>query len=315
VNLDKILDDDGITDEEIARQLTALAQRTVSVDEVCGFVDTMRSRMVRVDAPEGAIDTCGTGGDQSGTFNISTAAALLLAGGGVFVAKHGNRAATSQCGSCDVLEALGIAVDASPEAAARQLSDHDFVFLFAPRYHPALKRLATIRKRLGFPTIFNILGPLLNPADVKRQVIGTFNWANAELLAQVVARMGHEHTLVLTSEDGLDEVGLAATAHIFEIRGSDISESTLRARDFGFEISAVSALQGGDAKKNAEIITVLAEPAESLSPHQRVVVMNAGLGFYVAGKVPSIAEGVNMAKAVLASGRMRSKLRELTSVT
>jgi len=312
--LSYMLDDEKLSEEQLADALTALTDKTVTIDEVCGFVAAMRGRMVRLPGGADAIDTCGTGGDKSGTFNISTAAAIVLAGGSVPVAKHGNRAATSKCGSADVLEALGVPIDLPPEAAGRALKEHGFVFLFAPQYHPALKRLSIVRRQLGFPTVFNLLGPLLNPAGVKRQIIGTFSIENAKLLAQVMATMDYEHALVLTSQDSLDEASLSAPVDVFEIRGDDISQWGFRASDYGLESAPVSALQGGeDAGQSAQVIVDALAPAAALSPAQRVIVLNAAFGFYVAGAEPSIEAGLQQAIQVLADGRAAAKLVELSN--
>jgi anthranilate phosphoribosyltransferase len=313
--LGAILDDTNIRDEAIAEVLTALTKKQPTIEEVCGFVEAMQQRMTHIPTVEGAIDTCGTGGDKSGTFNISTASAILVAASGVPVAKHGNRAATSKCGSADVLEAFGIPVDLDPTAAASFLVKHDFVFLFAPLYHPALKRLAGIRKSLGFPTVFNLLGPLLNPAGVKRQVIGTFSLDNAKLLAEVMAKMDHyEHALVLTSGDGLDEASLAAPVIAFEIVGSKIMKSTFLASDFGLNKAAATDLAGDDAQTNARIITNAFEPTPTLSAHQSVICLNTGIALYVAGKANSIKEGIGQAQVVLKSGAALAKLKELQGI-
>lgn len=311
--LGTILDDANMPEAEIAATLTALTKRTVNAEEVCGFVDAMRARMVLLPNPPAAIDTCGTGGDKHGTFNISTAAAILLAAGGIKVAKHGNRAATSKCGSADVLEALGIPVDLAPEAASQALAGHDFVFLFAPLYHPVLKKLIMVRKQLGFPTVFNLLGPLLNPAAAKRQVVGTFSLANAELLAEVMAQMDYEHAIVLTSQDGLDEASLSTPVEIFEIKQSSVMRRQLQAADYGLEPAPISALQGGDAADNAKLITTALQPAEALTAHQQIIVFNAGLGFYVSGTAPTIEAGVIKAAEVLKSGAAAAKLKELST--
>lgn len=309
--LEYILDEGQVTDEQIASALTVLTEKGVNAEEICGFIDAMRERMVRLPYKGKAIDTCGTGGDKSGTFNISTASAVLLAGGGVAVAKHGNRAATSKCGSADVLEALGIPVDLPPEKAVERLDAHNFAFLFAPLYHPSLKRLTIVRKQLGFPTVFNLLGPLLNPAGVKRQVVGTFSVKNAELLAEVMSRMDYEHALVITSDDGLDEASLEAPVNLFEIKGPKITRSKIQASDFGLEAAPAADLAGGDAALNAKIIIKALKPSENLNANQRVIVLNAGLGFYVAGKAPTIGKGVSMAREVLKDGRAEAKLKEL----
>lgn len=307
-----ILDDEDLPEERIADALTVLTEKTVTVDEVCGFVEAMRARMTRLPYRGEAIDTCGTGGDKSGTFNVSTAAAIVLAAGGVNVAKHGNRAATSKCGSADVLEALGVPVNLGPDDAAKYLEEHGFAFLFAPQYHPILKRLITVRKQLGFPTVFNLLGPLLNPAGVHRQAIGTFSLKNAELLAQVMAKIGnYGQAIVLTSDDGLDEASLAAPVTIFEIKGSEVTKQRIQATDYGLENAPVSELQGDDPARNASIITEALRPADAPGPQQRVIIFNAGIGFYVSGKADSIEAGINMARAVISDGRASAKLQEL----
>lgn len=309
--LSLMLDDDSITDKQLAEALTALADHQPSIDEVCGFISAMRARMNSVKAPIDSIDTCGTGGDKSGTFNISTAAALLVSAGTVTVAKHGNRAATSKCGSADVLEALHVPVDLDARSARKSLLENQFAFLFAPYYHPSLKRLAIIRKQLGFPTVFNLLGPLLNPAGVKRQVIGTFSIANAELLSAVILRMEYQHAIVLTSEDGLDEAGLNTPVRIYEVQGKKLVKYSIQAKDFGFKPASWSSLKGGDPENNADIVTDALKPSETFSAAQNVIVLNSGLCFYIAGKDPTIAAGVNRAKSILASGRAASQLHKL----
>lgn len=309
--LNSIIQNTDISDEQIAHALTVLTEKSVTADEICGFVDAMRAHMIRLPFEGEAIDTCGTGGDKSGTFNISTASAILLAAGGVTVAKHGNRAATSKCGSADVLEVMAIPVDLPPQEALKALEGHGFAFLFAPLYHPTLKRLIMVRKQLGFPTVFNLLGPLLNPAGVKRQVIGTFSVKNAELLADVMSQMDYEHGLVITSEDGLDEASLSAHVHVFEVRGKTVTKRRISAAEFGLDPAPVSELTGGDAARNAEIIIQAFDVAGKLSGHQRVIVFNAALGFYVAGKATTIADGVRLAEDVLRSGKPAAKLREL----
>lgn len=308
-----LIDDTSLADAEIAEALTVLTDKSVTAEEVCGFVDAMRARMVTLPvADEAVIDTCGTGGDKAGTFNISTAAAILLAAGGIKVAKHGNRAATSRSGSADVLEALGVPVDLAAAAAVKSLNEHNFVFLFAPLYHPSLKRLTVIRRQLGFPTVFNLLGPLLNPAGVKRQVVGTFSVANAELLAEVMSRMDYRQAIVLTSDDGLDEAGLTAPVSLFEIKGEAVDGQRIIAQDYGLEAAAVAELQGGDADHNASLIKAAFQPSENLNAHQRVIVLNAGIGFYAAGAAPNIQAGIDRAATVLKQGLAAAKLAELS---
>lgn len=306
-----ILDDEEIGEVEVASALTAVTVKGPTVEEILGFVKAMRQRMKHVKPIAGAIDTCGTGGDGKGAFNISTAASFLLAAGGVMVAKHGNRNASSLCGSADVLEALQIPIDYTPAKAAQVLSKNGFVFLFAQAYHPALKKLAVVRRQLGFPTVFNLLGPLLNPAAVKRQVIGTFSYEKAKLLADVASHLHYQRALIIVSQDGLDEASLSAPTTIFEVEGRGVRKRTISPQQFGLKAASLSALKGADAKTNARIITAAMAPKQNLSVHQRVIVLNAGLGFYVSGQSASIASGVKKAIEVLGSGAAAAKLSAL----
>lgn len=313
--LGRILDDETMPDADIIQALTDLTQKGETTEEILGFIDAMRARMVRVKtANTAAIDVCGTGGDRSGTFNISTASAIVLAAGGVSVAKHGNRAASSKCGSADVLDALSIPITSGPDRAAQLLKQYGFVFLFAQNYHPALKRLASIRKQLGFPTIFNLLGPLLNPATVKCQVIGTFSKENAERLAAVVERLEYRRVLVLTSEDGLDEASLSAPTQIIEICDGKRRDFHITPQDFGLELAQLNELQEGkDPEENAQIVRDVLQPAQELSAKQRVVVLNAALGFYVSDQAKTINQGVRLATKTIQQGKAIEKLKELQS--
>ncbi len=306
-----ILDDETLDDAKIAESLTSLTEKKATVDEISGFVDCMRARMIHIKTSAESIDMCGTGGDKADTFNISTAAAILVAAGGVSVAKHGNRAATSKCGSADVLEELGVPVDLASGAASQYLADHNFVFLFAPLYHPSLKRLSIVRKQLGFPTVFNLLGPLLNPVGVRRQVIGTFSVENAKLIAAVVAQMNYQHVIVLSSEDGLDEASLNSPVQAFEVKGTVITPLSLNASDYGLEPAPLSEIKGGDPALNAKMVVDDLQPADALDAHKRIIVFNAGLGFYVSGKASSISNGIKSAIDTLNGGAASAKLKEL----
>lgn len=310
-SLKLILESENLTESQIAIYLTELSARPIEVDEVLGFIEAMKSKMISIDLQFDAIDTCGTGGDKSGTFNISTAVSILLAAANVKVAKHGNRSASSKCGSADVLEALGIPINLSPEQAVESIKEHGFAFLFAQTYHPALKRLSIVRKQLGFPTVFNLLGPLLNPANVKRQVIGTFSSSNAELLAKVIARLDYKHVIVLTSRDGLDEASLDSETLIYEIIDGNVKQYEISPDKYDLQAATTRELLGDDAPTNAQIIKDVFEPNQSLTAKQRVVVFNAGIGLYVAGVCDSISEGVKIATKVINSGDATRKLREL----
>jgi anthranilate phosphoribosyltransferase len=310
-----ILDDDpSVDDTDIVEMLNALSEKQPNIEEIYGFVKAMKKRMLTIKAPEGTIDTCGTGGDRSGTFNISTAAALLVAACDVPVAKHGNRAATSQCGSADVLPELGIPINLEPHLAEKFLAKNNFVFLFAPQYHPALKRLSIIRKSLGHPTIFNLLGPLLNPANVSRQVIGTFNQSNAEIIAEILTRTNSRHSIVINSAEGLDEAGLEGAVHAIEIIEGKQRKYDFKASDFGIEPAPLSDLVGGDAKLNAKIIRdAFHNVSDSLSAPQRVLVLNAALGLYVADKAPSIQHAIEKTSDVIRKGTALELIERITN--
>src|SRR3989344_272489 len=233
--------------------LTALRIKGEKPEEIIGLIRSMREFMLKVNAP-GAIDVVGTGGDNAGTFNISTAAALVAVGAGAKVAKHGNRAASSKCGSADVLEALGVRIVLSKEEAERVFQKTGMVFLFAPAYHPAAKEVVAVRRELKVRTIFNVLGPFANPAGTVRQVTGVPNKTIAKTMAEVATGLGYEHLLIVTSEDGMDEVSTSALTHVYELRGTDTQEWTIDPSGYGIEKPATGALLGGTAEENALII-------------------------------------------------------------
>jgi len=310
--LSAILDDRSMSQKEIETFLLETITTPPTVEEILGYIDAMRDRMIPVNIDEDAIDVCGTGGDGKNTFNISTCAAIILAAGDVPVIKHGNRAASSNFGSADVLEQLHLSIPTRPERARAFFDKHNFVFLFAPHYHPSLKQLANARKSLGKPTIFNLLGPLLNPAGVRRQVIGTYSYDNAQLLAGVAQNLNYDHLLVLSGRDGLDEASPAAMTDVFEIKGNVIKTFTIQMTDFNLEPTSLNNCRSGtNAKDNAQIVIDCLQPNKLLTPKQRMVIYNAGIGFYVSGKADSIMAGVQLARGVVASGRALQKLEEL----
>lgn len=312
-----ILDDDpGIEDIDIVFMLESLSEKQPNIDEIYGFVKAMKKRMLTIKAPEGTIDTCGTGGDKSNTFNISTAAALVVAAYGIPVAKHGNRAATSRCGSADVLPELKIPINLDSQLAEKSLVENNFVFLFAPQYHPSLKRLSTIRKSLGHPTIFNLLGPLLNPANARRQVVGTFNESNAEIIAEILAKTNSLHSIVINSLEGLDEAGLEKTVNVIEIVEGQKHKFSFKASDFGIEPAPMSDLLGGDAKLNAKIIMeAFHATLGKLSAPQRVLVLNAALGIYVANEAATIQQAVDQATEVIRQGTTQELIQKISNAS
>ncbi len=304
---------------QVAAYLAFLNLEFETSDEVVGSVKAMREKMVRLNA-EGleAIDVCGTGGDQKGTFNISTTASLVLAGGGVKVAKHGNRAASSKCGSAEVLEALGVKIDPTVPVLERCLREAGTAFLFAPHFHPAMKNVASIRKELGFRTIFNVLGPMSNPASVKRQVIGVYDPQRARLMAEALIQSGTQRVVTLHSKDGLDEVSCADETFLWEYRvdqgkGTSRVSEVIRPEYFGFKRRSLEEIKGLDAVTNAKIIMEVLEGAKG--PYREAVVMNAAVGFYVADKCPQILDGRALAEESIDSGKALRALKKLQEVS
>jgi anthranilate phosphoribosyltransferase len=290
------------TDVEIASLLTAIATRGPTVEELSGFVQAMRSvsRPVPITETEREqlVDTCGTGGDSRGTFNISTASALVASAAGVKIAKHGNRGLTSRCGSADVLEALGIAVELEPEKAAECLRQTGFMFLYAPAMHPALKRVQPIRRALGFRTIFNLAGPLANPAGASAQVVGVF--AGLSLVASSLALLGARHAFVVHGRDGLDELTLNGVSDVAEIREHTVRDFSLEPGDVGLAAAPLSALAGGDARDNAALIIKILEGEKG--PRRDVVLLNAAAAIVIAGHAADLAGGVRSAADAIDSG-------------
>ena len=300
---------DGVaTAAQLAGLLMALRMRGEAVDELTGFALAMRQRVVGVTAPEGSIDTCGTGGDGSRTFNISTAAALVVAASGVPVAKHGNRAVTSSAGSADVMEALGIPIDRQPASAAEALSTHGFAFLFAPNYHPAMRHAGPVRRELGVPTAFNLLGPLTNPAGVRRQVIGVADPQAAAKVAQVLVRLGAERALVVHGE-GVDELPLDGSGVAYDVSRLGVRRRLVNSARLGLASAPSSELRGGDAAENARIIEAILD-GES-GPRRDVVLLNAGAALVVAGRARTLREGIRIAAPTIDTGRARALLQRL----
>jgi anthranilate phosphoribosyltransferase len=307
--------DGEATPSQLAALLVALRMRGETVEELAGFATAMRERVLRVDAPADAIDVVGTGGDGSGTFNISTAAALVVASAGIPVAKHGNRAITSRSGSADVLDALGIRIDHDAESAARDLRELGFAFLFAPGFHPAMRHAGPTRREIGVRTAFNLLGPLTNPAGAKRAVIGVGDAAAAPRIAAVAQLLGTERTLVVHGA-GLDELPLDGSGVIHDVSPSGIAVRQVRAADLGLGIASSAQLAGGSAAENAAIVESIF--AGDRGPRRDVVILNAAAGFLVAGRVPSLADGVAVAREIVDGGgpaRLLERLRAARPAT
>lgn len=297
---------------QAAAVLVGLRTKGESVSEIVGFIQTMRKHMVRIKAL-GAIDIVGTGGDGAGTFNISTTASFVVAGMGIPVAKHGNRAASSKSGSADVLEALGVNIDLTPQQAEEVLKKVGMVFLFAPNFHPAMKSVGPVRKELGLRTIFNLLGPFLNPAGTKKQIIGVASLEIAKKLAQVAKRLSFNHLLLVTSEDGMDEITTTAKTHIFEIKGPKISTFSVSPKQFGLRLATKKDLVGKDAVDNAVIIKSILSGKSG--PKRDIVILNAGAALYLAGKAKNITEGIKLAEKSIESGAALKILENLIKET
>lgn len=298
----------GFTSAQAGAFLAALNAKGVSESELAAFALEIRKRAVKVNAPLDAIDTCGTGGDGRGTFNISTACALVAAGAGACVAKHGNRSATSKCGSADVMEALGVNVDVGKELAEKCLREAGICFLFAPIFHPAMKAIAPVRRELGVKTVFNLLGPLANPAGVKRQVIGVYDKQLLSVFAGALLRLGVEHAVVVYG-GGMDELSLSGANEVVECKNGEIKRMKLDAAEFGFLHAPASVFRVNDAKESAE--RVLEVLNGRMGPSRDVVLLNAGTAVYVSGRAGSIADGIGLAEEAIESGKALEVLEEL----
>ena len=300
---------------QIGALLVGMGVQGETADEVTGTVRALRAAMVRVrvDDRRHLVDTCGTGGGAVTTFNISTAAAFVAVGAGARVAKHGNRSYSSKCGSADVLEALGIAIEVDADTAASLIERAGMAFLFAPTFHPAMRHVAPIRKELGITTIMNIVGPAANPAGVTRQVIGVADPKRAPVLAEVLARLGAEHALVVHGVAGLDEISPAGVTQYWEVRGSTIEEGELDPKRYGLAHQDLDALAGGVPAENAERIKRLLEEPGRDPAGRSAVTLNAGAAVYVAGLAPSLGDGMEAAAASLEEGRGLHAVERLRS--
>jgi anthranilate phosphoribosyltransferase len=294
----------------IAALLAALATKGETVDEIAGAAEAMRARVRRVPHRlAGVLDTCGTGGDGRGTFNVSTAAAIVAAAGGACVAKHGNRAVSSRSGSADVLAALGVAIEVEPETSARQLETIGLAFLFAPLHHPAMRAVVPVRRALGVRTVFNLLGPLTNPAGATRQVLGVFAAERVEPLARVLAEFGAERALVVHGRDGLDEITTTTRTLVAEVAGGEVRSYEISPAELGVREATLAELAGGAPADNARALEALLAGADG--PLAELVAANAGAALHIAGLEPALRAGVERARDVLASGTAREKLEEL----
>ena len=303
------------TGAQIAAFLVALKLKGEQTEELAGFVSVMRemSVKVRLDDPD-AVDLCGTGGDGTGTFNISTVASFVVAGAGATVAKHGNRSVSSACGSADLLQELGVNIDIAPERVGSCINTVGIGFLFAPLFHPAMRHAAKTRSELGIKTCFNLLGPLTNPAGVERQLTGAFSPRAAELLASVFSRLDPAAVMVVHSEDGLDEISLSAPTRSYTLaRGKAAAADTISHASFGMERSAGRSVSGGDAAQNARIAMRILSGEKG--PDRNIVLANAAAALTMAGKAATFTDGVALGAEAIDSGNARRKLERLREYT
>jgi anthranilate phosphoribosyltransferase len=301
------------TPSQMGALLMALRVRGETVDEITGAVTTMRAKMLRVAAPPDAIDVVGTGGDASGSFNISTCAALIVAGAGVPVAKHGNRALSSRSGAADVLTALGVNIDLAPEKIAHCISEAGIGFMFAPAHHPAMKNVGATRLELGTRTIFNLLGPLSNPAGVRRQIVGVFSRQWTEPLAQVLKNLGTDRAWVVHGSDGLDEITTSGPTSVTALEDGKIRSFEIAPEDIGLPRIPPEQLRGGDAAANAQAVEDVLEGKPS--PFRDVALFNAAAALVVAGKAADLKEGLHLATKSLDSGEAEGRLDRLIVVS
>jgi anthranilate phosphoribosyltransferase len=312
-------------DAQIGSLLTALRMKGETVSELTGFASVMRRKAATVHhrslvtaemggtEREALIDTCGTGGDISGSFNVSTATAFVVAGAGVRVAKHGNRSVSSQCGSADVVEALGVKIGMSPDRIGRCIDEVGIGFLHAPLLHQAMKHVAAARRQMGIRTIFNMLGPLTNPAGANTQVIGVYAGHLTEMLAEVLRALGSERALVVHGSDGLDEITISGESKVTELHNGEIKTYSVAPEEFGIRRAPLAEIRGGDASENARIILEVLEGKPG--PRRDIVLMNAAAALVASSKANDFAEGVRLADDSIASGMAMEKLRRLIEFT
>ena len=308
-----------LSDSEIAEFLVALKEKGESIDEITACAKIMREKSVKIKVDDknnentiNCIDMCGTGGDKSNTFNISTAASFIVAGTGITVAKHGNKSVSSKCGSADVLAELGANINLAPALVEQCINKIGLGFIFAPNFHPAMRYVANARKQLGVRTVFNILGPMTNPASPKAQVVGVFDGNLTEIYANVLQNLGLERALVVNGS-GLDEITLHDRTKITELKDGKIQTYYITPEELGFQRLDLAKIKTDSVKENAEIIINILDGKEG--PHADFVIVNAAAGIYVAGKASSIKEGIEIARESIASGKAREKLEQLKDFT
>lgn len=306
--MDSIMEGE-FTNTQISAVLVALRTKGETVEEITGFARAMKDKSKRVNVIDYSIDTCGTGGDGKDTFNISTAVSIVASAGGITVAKHGNRAVSSKSGSADVLLKLGFNINVEPDRAEDCLRENGMTFLFAPNYHSAMKHVAPVRQELGIRTVFNMLGPLSNPADVKGQVMGVYDGRLTNTIANVLLKLGRERALVVHGDDGLDEITTTTTTTVSEVIDGRVIDYKIDPVELGIPLAKPEDLEGGESGENAEIILDIFNGAKG--PKRDIVVINSAAALYVGKKVDSLKDGVILAQNIIDSGAAKAKLNEL----
>ncbi|WP_173917255.1 anthranilate phosphoribosyltransferase [Halobacillus sp. Marseille-Q1614] len=304
----------NVTTGQLMSMLSVIRHRGETVEEMTGFVRAMRANMTKLAIKDDSIvDTCGTGGDGSSTFNISTAVSIILAAMGVKVAKHGNRKVSSKSGSADVLEKLGIPIDTTPEQGARALNEKGMTFMFAPNYHQAMKHAGPARQELGFRTVFNLLGPMSNPANAKRQLIGIYDTAYAEKMAETLSKLGSKHVLLATGRDGLDEITMTGVTDIVELKDGQITRFTLTPEDVGLPSGSLEDIQIRTSEDSAEIIQQVIK-GEANQSAMTIVIMNAAAGLYISGKANDLKEGVSLVQEAIHNGSVQQYFTSIQEI-
>lgn len=300
------------TDAQIGAFLTALRLKGETIDEITGAAKVMREKALSIKAPAGTVDTCGTGGDMAHTFNISTTAAFIVSGAGIPVAKHGNRSVSSKSGSADVLQALGVNIELPPEKIEKSLIEVGFGFLFAPFFHGAMKYALGPRREIGIRTVFNILGPLTNPAGAKYQVLGVYSSDLTETMAKVLGNLGCIHAFVVHGEDGLDEITITGKTKVSELKGGKVENYFIEPSDFGIKTGSIEDLLGGESKENAEITINILKGEKG--PKRDIVLLNASAAIVASGKATDLKEGIAIAERSIDSGAALRKLEGIKKV-
>ncbi|KZX11095.1 anthranilate phosphoribosyltransferase [Methanobrevibacter filiformis] len=301
------------SDVQMSSYLTALSMKGETIDEITASAASLRNHCVKLLPDMDVLEIVGTGGDGSNSFNISTVSSIVISAGGIPVAKHGNRAASSKCGSADVLESLGVNIELSPEKSKALLKKIGICFLYAQNYHIAMKYVAPIRRELGIPTIFNILGPLSNPAGANMEVLGVYDESLVLPIAMVIHNLGVKNAMVVYGQDKLDEISICAPTKVCEIKEGKFSQYTLNPEDYGFELSPKSSITGGSPAVNAQIALNILNGEEG--PKKDAVILNSAAGLYIGGKAPSFKKGLNLAETLIDDGSAKEKLENFINVS